>query len=78
MSECPQVKIMRLEEEIEEQAAEIIIGALEFIAELEEENARLRDALDNLLDECTNQGGRAEDYINALKKAEAALEVDDE
>lgn len=56
MSECPQVKIMRLEEE----------------------NARLRDALDNLLDECTNQGGHAEDYINALKKAEAALEVDDE
>jgi len=36
---------------------------------------RLREALESLREECTNAGGHAEDYINALKKAEAALEA---
>ena len=47
------------------------------LEELEAENKKLRDALDNLREECTNEGGHPEDYINALKKADAALlEVD--
>ena len=45
------------------------------VVKLEARITELTDALDNLLDECTNQGGHAEDYINALKKAEAILEV---
>tara|TARA_R110000744_G_scaffold20230_4_gene53076 strand:- start:603 stop:893 length:291 start_codon:yes stop_codon:yes gene_type:complete len=61
MSECPQVKIMRLEERIKEQAAEI--AALEalrderfpfdrdtVIARLEAEIARLREAVQAVAD----------------------------
>ena len=31
------------------------------------------EALDSLREECTNEDGHPEDYINTLKKADAAL-----